>query len=213
MQWALTILSCRPMTAELLIRIPVVTPPAGGRAHFLKLCSLTEAKLWFTICCIPTSHSWMCSKTTFLWCWLSKQWADTMPSENTCVIPVFLSWRESWIRNKLLGSNFLEFGLRTGAWSRSLAISNTSTAGRSRCLNKTSTQKSVISQSYFWFFFFYMVKICANHIQYVDVKWGNLFPKCGSQSPGGAMRYCRWEIRSNKYMDLSTLSINSIFSF
>lgn len=65
MQWALTILSCRPMTAELLIWIPVVTPPAGGRAHFLKLCSLTEAKLWFTICCIPTSHSWMCSKTTF----------------------------------------------------------------------------------------------------------------------------------------------------
>lgn len=61
------------------------------------------------------------------------------------VLPLYLSWRESWIRNKFGGSVYLELGLRTGAWSLSLAISNTSTTARSRYLEEW---KQVYAQKY-----------------------------------------------------------------
>lgn len=61
------------------------------------------------------------------------------------VLPLYLSWRESWIRNKFRGSVYLELGLRTGAWSLSLAISNTSTTARLRYLEEW---KQVYAQKY-----------------------------------------------------------------
>lgn len=75
-----------------------------------------------------TYQTWMADQADL-------QWSAVRNSE-TSVWPVYLSWRESWILSRFLGSMFLELGLRTGAWSRSLAISNTSTRGRSRCLDK-----------------------------------------------------------------------------
>lgn len=194
MQWALTILSCRPMTAELLIWIPVVTPPAGGRAHFLKFCSLTEAKLWFTICFIATSHSWMCNKTTFS-VMLTVKAVGAYDAEckhlyNTCVFKlkgVMNSQQVTRFQFSRVWSSDRSLEPQPGhikhVHRRAVPVSE-----------KVRTQKSVISHTFLGFFL-NTVKICANDIQYVVVTWGNLFPKCGSQSPGGTRRYCRWEVR------------------